>query len=176
LVGCPFAHPLTRGGRERPRSEFLSKIDSPAKGLHKCRIVYDEAVREVEFIPYQPQRIDSLKVVEDDGISYGFKYADRNEIDELYARRGHCDDVLIVKDGLITDTSFANILFRKGKHWFTPWSALLKGTMRTKLVEHNKVCEEEIPVSEVNTFTSFKLINAMVEFEAPELDISKIVL
>jgi hypothetical protein len=48
--------------------------------------------------------------------------------------------------------------------------------MRTKLVEHNKVCEEEIPVSEVNTFTSFKLINAMVEFEAPELDISKIVL
>jgi 4-amino-4-deoxychorismate lyase len=156
--------------------EFLSKIDRPDVGLHKCRIVYDEAVREVEFMPYRPRLIDSLKIVENDNISYEFKYADRDEIDALFARREQCDDILIVKNGLITDTSYANILLKKGKQWFTPWSALLKGTMRTKLVEYSKVQEEEIPVTEISNFKSFKLINAMMEFDAPEVDISKIVL
>jgi 4-amino-4-deoxychorismate lyase len=127
-------------------------------------------------MPYRPRLIDSLKIVENDNISYEFKYADRDEIDALFARREQCDDILIVKNGLITDTSYANILLKKGKQWFTPWSALLKGTMRTKLVEYSKVQEEEIPVTEISNFKSFKLINAMMEFDAPEVDISKIVL
>ena len=156
--------------------DFLSRINKPGDGLYKCRITYDEARREVEFIPYKPGKISSLKVVEGDGISYDFKYVERGEIDRLFDQKGACDDVLITKNGLVTDTSYANILFKRGKHWYTPWSALLKGTMRTQLLEYNKVREEEIPVSDIQSFASFKLINAMFEFESPEIDVANIVL
>jgi len=85
------------------------------------------------------------------------------------------DDILIVKRGLVTDSSYANIVFRRGKHWYTPWSALLKGTQRTKLLERDVIHEEEIRVEDIETFETFKLINAMLEFESPEIDVSNIV-
>ena len=40
--------------------EFLQNIDHPKQGLYKCRIVYDEYSREVEFVPYQYKSITSL--------------------------------------------------------------------------------------------------------------------
>ena len=154
--------------------EFLSKIDRPTKGLYKCRIVYDDESKDIEFIPYQVRPINSLRVVEHDRVSYEFKYADRKLIDRLYGLKKDCDDVLIVKRGLVTDSSYANIVFRRGKRWYTPWSALLKGTMRSSLLEKNLIHEEEIRVEDIKTFESFKLINAMVQFEGAEVDISRI--
>jgi 4-amino-4-deoxychorismate lyase len=153
---------------------FLSQIDRPANGLYKCRIVYDDSSRDIEFIPYQYKKIDSLRVVEHDRISYEFKYADRKLIDRLYALKKEYDDVLIVKRGLVTDSSFSNIVFRRGNRWYTPWSALLKGTMRSNLLERNLIHEEEIRVEDIKTFDSFKLINAMLQFEGPEVDVSRI--
>ena len=47
--------------------------------------------------------------------------------------------------------------------------------MRANLLERNLVEEEEIRVEDITTFDSFKLINAMVEFENPEVDIANIV-
>jgi 4-amino-4-deoxychorismate lyase len=155
--------------------EFLKNIDAPAKGLHKCRIVYDDVSRDVEFIPYQYKTINRLKIIEHDRVSYEFKYADRKILNRLYDLRKDCDDILIVKRGLVTDSSFSNIIFRKGKRWYTPWSPLLKGTMRANLLERNLVEEEEIRVEDITTFDSFKLINAMVEFENPEVDIANII-
>ena len=155
--------------------EFLKNLDVPAKGLHKCRIVYDDVSRDVEFIPYQYKKINTLKIIEHDRVSYEFKYADRKVLNRLYDLRKDCDDILIVKRGLVTDSSFANIIFRRGKHWYTLWSALLKGTMRANLLERNLIEEEEIKVEDIKTFESFKLINAMVEFENPEMDITNIV-
>src|SRR5688572_20380296 len=154
--------------------DFLKNIDLPKQGLYKCRLVYDDATRDIEFIPYQHKTINSLRVVEHDRISYEFKYADRRMIDRLFELRKACDDILIVKRGQVTDSSYANIVFKKGKFWYTPWSALLKGTMRANLLERNIIIEEEIRVEDIKTFESFKLINAMVEFDGPELDISNI--
>lgn len=154
--------------------EFLSKIERPTTGLFKCRLVYDESSRDLEFIPYRSKRIDTLRVVEHDRISYEFKYADRKLIDRLYGLKKDCDDILIVKRGLVTDSSFSNIVFRRGQRWFTPWSALLKGTMRSSLLERNLIQEEDIRVEDIKTFDSFKLINAMLRFDGPELDVSKI--
>ena len=154
--------------------DFLKNIDLPKHGLYKCRMVYDDNTRDIEFIPYQYRTINSLRVVEHDRISYEFKYADRKMIDRLYELRKVCDDILIVKRGFVTDSSYANIVFKKGKFWYTPWSALLKGTMRANLLERNVILEEEIRIEDIQTFESFKLINAMLEFEGPELDISNI--
>ena len=70
----------------------------------------------------------------------------------LYDLRNDCDDILIVKRGMVTDSSYANIVFRRGKRWYTPWSALLKGTMRLNLLERNKIYEEEIRVEDLRIF------------------------
>jgi 4-amino-4-deoxychorismate lyase len=156
--------------------QFLSDLEVPAKGVFKCRIEYDEITKQVEFVPYEPREVRSLKVVEHDRISYEFKYKDRTKLDKLFKQRKDCDDILIIKKGNVTDSSYANVVFRRGKTWYTPWSALLKGTMRQNLIDNNKIQTEEIQLADIKSFESFKLINAMLEFDAPEIDVSRIVL
>jgi 4-amino-4-deoxychorismate lyase len=154
---------------------LLSKVDVPTQGLFKCRIVYDDTSREIEFQPYQYKKIQSLRVVEHDRIHYEFKYTDRKLINRLYELRKDCDDILIVKRGFVTDSSYSNIVFRKNNHWVTPWSALLKGTQRQKLLDQNIIQEDDIRLEDISTFQSFKLINAMFEFDGDEIDVSNIV-
>jgi 4-amino-4-deoxychorismate lyase len=154
---------------------FLQNLHMPMKGVYKCRMVYDDMIKDIEFIPYEYKKIDSLRVVEHDRVSYEFKYADRKLLNRLYELRKDCDDILIVKRGLVTDSSFSNIIFRRGTRWYTPWSALLKGTMRACLLERNIIEEEEIRVDDISTFESFKLINAMRSFDTPEVSVSQIV-
>lgn len=154
---------------------LLSKVDVPTQGLFKCRIVYDDTSREIEFQPYQYKKIKSLRVVEHDRIHYEFKYTDRKLINRLYELRKDCDDILIVRRGFVTDSSYSNIVFRKNNHWVTPWSALLKGTQRQKLLDQNIIQEDDIRLEDISTFQSFKLINAMFEFDGDEIDVSNIV-
>jgi 4-amino-4-deoxychorismate lyase len=155
--------------------EFLNEIEKPTQGFFKCRIVYDDEMKDVEFIPYKPKPVNSLRIVEHDRIKYDYKYQDRKTIDRLYDLRKACDDILIVKNGLVTDSSYSNVVFRAGKRWYTPWSALLKGTQRQKLLEMAKIEEEEIRIEDIKTFETFKLINALLEFEGPEIEVSKII-
>lgn len=154
---------------------FLQQFERPTQGLYKCRLIYDDQSREVEFVPYQPKAIQKLRIVEHDRISYEFKFKDRKLINRLYELRNECDDILIVKKGYVTDSSFSNIVFRRNKKWVTPWSALLKGSMRTKLLERNVIDQEEIRIEDIKSFESFKLINAMLEFDGPEIEVSNIV-
>lgn len=156
--------------------EFLKSMEYPTQGLFKTRIIYDDLTKQVEFVPYEVRPVTTLKIVEHDRISYDYKFTDRKQIDKLFEKREDCDDILIVKKGKITDASYANIVFKKGNQWITPWSALLKGTMRQKLIDNNTITPEDISVEELSSFTSFKLINAMLEFDAPEIEVSKIVL
>jgi 4-amino-4-deoxychorismate lyase len=155
--------------------EFLQEIATPQQGVFKCRIVYDDLTKEVEFIPYNIRPVNKLRLVESDRINYEFKYVDRKQIDKLFEERGDCDDILIIKKGEVTDASYANIVFRRGDEWITPWSPLLKGTMRQKLIEENKIIPEKILLDDIPTFKSFKLINAMLEFDSSEIDVSNIV-
>ncbi len=154
---------------------FLTKFDPPAQGLFKCRITYDDQSKTIEFLPYTFRPIQTLRVVEHDRISYEFKYRDRRVIDRLFELRRECDDILIVKKGLITDTSYCNIVFKSSRIWYTPWSPLLKGTQRQKLIERDQIVEDEIRVEDISSFKTFKLINAMWEFDGPELDVSNII-
>lgn len=155
--------------------QFLQELTTPQQGVFKCRIVYDDQTKEVEFTPYTIRSVKKLKIVENDRINYEFKYVDRKQIDKLFEEREACDDILIVRKGEVTDASYANIVFRRGNDWVTPWSPLLKGTMRQKLIEENKIIPEKILLEDIPTFKSFKLINAMLEFDSPEIDVSNIV-
>lgn len=155
--------------------KFLFERAFPSNGLFKCRILYDDVSRELTYSPYVAKSIQRIKVVEDDVISYGYKYANRHAIDRLFERRGNCDDVLIVRDGKITDCSFSNILLWKDHKWYTPSTPLLAGTMRQCLLDQNKVEPREIPVEEVRSYHRFKLVNAMLQFNSPEIEVSEIV-
>ena len=80
----------------------------------RCRIVYDQNFIECKYYPYSPRQIKNLKCLYTDQLQYRFKSADRTEIDRLFATREDFDDVLFVRNNLITDTSIANIAFWNG--------------------------------------------------------------
>jgi 4-amino-4-deoxychorismate lyase len=147
----------------------------PKKGLHKCRVIYDDRNFNVEFETYTIRPVNSLKILADDTISYPFKYRDRTSLNDLFRRRENCDDVLIVKNGEVTDCSYANILFKKGADWVTPSSYLLKGTMRQFLLDDGQLKIDQIQRKDIRKFDKFKLVNAMLGFESAEVDVSRII-
>lgn len=155
--------------------KLISRGKVPQSGYFKCRVVYNATSAEVAFTPYQARNIRRVKVVEDDDISYPYKFADRSEINRLFADRADCDDVLIVCRGKVTDCSYSNVVFRKDGRWYTPDSPLLQGTMRAKLIRENKIQVREILKDDIRSFDSFKIINAMLEFDGPEIDVTDIV-
>ncbi|MHC1776489.1 MAG: aminotransferase class IV family protein [Lentimicrobium sp.] len=131
------------------------------KGHFRCRVDYDRQIREIRFTLYQKKEIKSLKLVEDNGIDYRYKFSDRRHLNELYEMRGNCDDVLIVKNGMITDTSFANVVLWDGRRWLTPCEPLLPGTCRARLIENGLIGEANIKARELHLFKELRLINAL---------------
>jgi 4-amino-4-deoxychorismate lyase len=108
-------------------------------------------------------------------LEYSYKYEDRKAINKLFKEKGPADDILIVKKGLITDTSFCNILFYNGKNWITPSFPLLKGTQRRYLLEQERIIPAEISTSDLQNFSKARLINAMIRFEdSLDIDIQDI--
>ena len=157
-------------------STTLLNQQYPKAGLFKCRVVYEKQIESVEFVPYSPKYSLSLKVVHDLAIDYEYKYEDRSKINSLLEQRQFCDDVLIVKNGFVTDASYSNIVFFDGFRWITPNTPLLKGTMRQFLIDAAEIKQEAILIQDIPSFKSFRLINAMHGFDGPEIEVSKIVL
>lgn len=156
--------------------EGLSKQNPPKSGLHKCRVVYAREIESIEFIPYTSRSVNSLKIVYDQEIGYAHKFEDRRKIDLLFSQRQYCDDILIVKNGFVTDSSYSNIIFYDGGKWITPDTPLLKGTMRQFLLDTAEIKATPVQVRDIPSFKSFRIINAMLGFDGPEIDVSKIVL
>ena len=154
--------------------EFLSNTSFPSEGLYKCRLVYDFEIREIVCSPYIKRDIHSLRFVETGMESHPYKMEDRNELNAAFACRGGCDEIILVKDGLVTDTSFSNIAFYDGLNWYTPRVPLIYGVNRTRLIEQGVLIEKDIQLSEVMNFQLVSLFNAMNEFGSIELDISSI--
>ena len=134
-------------------------------GLVKCRVVYGERVESVEFAPYLFRIIRSVAVVHDDTVEYTFKSTDRGCIDTLRREAG-TDDIIIVKNGLVTDSSFANIVLELPDGTLhTPSTPLLAGTKREKLLREGTISEREIREAELRAASKIYLINAMIDLE-----------
>jgi len=139
-------------------------LTPPLNGLFRCRVVYDNKHYDVSYHPYKKKSIRTLKLVYDDTLSYEKKYYDRASINLLYEKKSSCDDILIVKNGHITDTSIANIAFKYNDKWVTPKEPLLQGTTRARLLEKGEIFEEDISVKDLEKFTQVALMNAMIDF------------
>jgi 4-amino-4-deoxychorismate lyase len=148
-------------------AEFLSIIEKAAEqcsfsdSLLKLKFYYNTDPGPVEIIPYERRKIKSLKLVHDNTIEYSFKLSDRSAIDRLIAQKGDADDIIIVKNGFITDSSFGNLVFENDEGFFTPESALLKGTRRQSLLDTLSVTEVSIKTEDLHKYKYIHNINAM---------------
>lgn len=155
LFGAP--EPLSL---ERILSEAVSGGCPP--GIVKARVEYDRQLRGVELLPYRRPDIRSLALVCDDTIDYGYKFCDRSRLDALRASVPEADDVLIVRRGLLTDSSFCNIaLLREDGRWITPEKPLVEGTMRGRLLERDVLRPGTVRADGLHAYRRIALFNAM---------------
>ncbi len=136
----------------------------PKKGLFRCRIVYNKDILSVEYIPYTIKRNKSFKIVSSN-IDYRYKYSNREELNKLKENNILYDEVIIEKNGLLTDTTIANIAFFNGKEWITPKKPLLEGTLRAKLLDKKILVKKDIKSDSLKHFSHYALMNAMIGFQ-----------
>ncbi|MEO9893152.1 aminotransferase class IV [Aurantibacter sp.] len=161
------------------KSKLVSNLNIPKEytaGISKLRISYNEKSKRIEIEKYTPNHIKTLKLVFTNSIDYSLKYANRTILKALLAEKGNCDDILIIKNGMVTDASYANIVFTDGKKWFTPNSPLLKGTCRARLLSEKRIMEIDISTGDLSRYIGFQLINAMNDLnESKYIQIENIV-
>lgn len=145
--------------------KHLNRKVFPEKGIYKCRILYNKKILKTEFENYIPKEIFSFRLVTDNQISYEFKFSDRRK---LIREKSAGEELIFVKNGLITDTAFSNIAVMIAGSWYTPAQPLLKGTMRNMLLQSGKIRERNISAGEFLKCEKFRLINAMLPLETSE--------
>ena len=156
-------------------SDYVTVPDDAKERMTRCRVIYSTSVNSIEFSPYIPANIKTLKIVDAGTLVYDHKYLDRSRITALIDKNT-ADDILIMKNGCVTDASIANIVFTDGRCWITPDTPLLCGTMREMLLLTGVIKEARITINDLSLFTHFRLINAMLGFEAPLRPISNIIM
>ncbi|WP_108822734.1 aminotransferase class IV [Dysgonomonas sp. Marseille-P4361] len=134
-------------------------------GVTKCRIVYSYSYVKTEYEPYHYPQLNSLKLVEGGDIDYSFKFADRSVLQTLLLKKEDCSEILIIKDGHITDTSFSNVVLEDRTGLYTPSTYLLGGTKRKQLLDKGIVKEKKIRVEDIHDYSKLYLINAMIDLE-----------
>ena len=146
-------------------SDLLKDIPETAKkGLIKSRVEYGDSINKVEYLPYSFRNIRTVALAYDDTIEYSHKYANRNQLNQLLSSTG-CDEMIIVKNGLITDASAFNLVFESADGLYTPIDCLLKGTKRQTLLDNQKIEETRITAYDLSKYDKVYFINAMVDLE-----------
>lgn len=139
-------------------------IIPPPTDLYRCRVLYKKSIISIEYIPYQTREIKYITLIESN-LEYTHKYAQRESLDKLLSLYPSSDDVLIIKDGYISDTTICNIAFFDGKQWVTPLSPLLLGTTRQRLLDEGFLIPMDITVENIKHYTHVALMNAMLGFK-----------
>ncbi|HRZ96761.1 MAG TPA: aminotransferase class IV [Paludibacter sp.] len=155
--------------------EFLSKSNFPVQGLFKCRIGFTNEIQSIEFQPYIMRTIETLKLVEIDLKSTFFKSENREKLNDAFLQKGICDDVLLVKEDFLTDTSYCNIALFDGENWITPRNPLIYGVNRAELLENKIIAEGDVRVDDLNNYSKIRLFNAMIEFGDLEIEMKNII-
>lgn len=139
----------------------------------KCRLIYRDTIESISFDPYTPRTIKTLALAKlPEGFDYSYKYLRRHTLDELRLASG-CDEVLLYdSEGCLRDSSFSNLLFRKGEgRWVTPSTPLLRGTMLQRLLEKPSsslapaIKEAPVRVEDLRLYDQVAFINAMLPLE-----------
>lgn len=142
--------------------------------LFKLRLVYNDSFLKYEFVPYKMKTIQSLKCIYTSKVDYAYKFLNRERLDSLYGRRGSADDILIIKDNMITDSCYCNVALEREGSWYTPKVPLLKGTKRQQLIDEEVITEAALSSLDLRNYEYIRLFNAMIEFGDIELTVSSL--
>ena len=75
-----------------------------------------------------------------------------------------CDEeALILRNGMVTDTRYSNVVFGDGASWITPETFLLPGTKRAFLLSRGDSRECSVRAEDIGKFRFCSLINAMLD-------------
>ena len=144
----------------------LSKIIKlKNSNLIKCKIVYSEnEILDITYDNYIIKNTKQFKIVYDDNISYKYKSTNRENIDLLLKQKNNKDEIIIVKNKLISDTSIANIAVYYKDEWLSPKKPLLNGTTIQRLVKEKKIKQADINIEMLKKATKIATLNAMIDF------------
>jgi 4-amino-4-deoxychorismate lyase len=137
-------------------------------GIYKCRVIYSDTIASIECSYYQARNFNFFTIVEADNLVYDFKYLNRENLNRLCLLKGQTDDILIIKQGFVTDTSIANVAFWHQDKWLTPSTPLLKGTTRERLLRQKQIMETDIRLTDLKNFSKMALMNALMGFYVVE--------
>jgi len=143
-------------------ADFL--MDAPSSGLWRCRVLYTLYIEKVEYLPYTLHLPHRFALAEFEG-DYTYKYADRSIFEKLKRAHPEAEELLLCRDGLLTDTTIANIALRRDDLWYTPAQPLLPGTTRERLLEQGRLIPAEIPCDAIGTYDAIAVMNAMIGFQ-----------
>lgn len=166
LLGCK---------NELNLGELIEIPSDITKDVYKCKVIYSDTIKDVEFRMYVPREIERLRLAYCDEIDYSYKYLERTVFDKLL-RKNNCkenEDILIIKNSRVTDTSYSNVVLFDGKEWYTPKFPLLKGTKRARLILDKRIFEKDISVEQLPHYEKIVLINAMLEFDPAKANLVK---
>ncbi len=165
-------------------NSFLPKLGEYKAGTYKCRLTYSNHIENIEITPYVKKTIKKLKIIDLNApdfsityksLDYKFKYEDRTLINSFLTGIDDTSDILIIKDGLLTDTSFSNIILFDGEQWVTPDTYLLNGVKRRYLLENSEIMERKVFIDDLSRFQKISLINAMLDPKDIMIDICNVV-
>lgn len=162
-VNDTFAHFGAEGSIDL--ENIFKKLEHDEDGLYKLRVVYDlQKNFQTQLIPYAIAEIDTFQLVENNTYDYSFKFEDRREF-EIMKAKAKADEIIILKNNHVTDTSYSNLLFLKEEIWYTPSTYLLNGVQRQHLLAQKKIMQTEIALQNIREFSHFQLINALNDFD-----------
>ena len=144
-------------------------IYPPSHKLYRCKVIYNQdEITDVQFYEYKKREIKSFKILTCDDIDYSKKYLDREKLDELYSQKENYDEIMIFKNGFLSDTSIANIAILVDDIWYTPKQPLLNGTTRQRYLDTKDIREKDIDVEFLQKASKIALMNAMIDFDIIE--------
>jgi 4-amino-4-deoxychorismate lyase len=143
----------------------LSQLLSPPQDnqSYRCRFIYDQKDHHVAYTPYTPNYKIAYTFVEID-FDYPHKFLDRSDIDQARESLPHDVESIFIKDGLITDTSIANVACLIDDIWLTPTSPLLYGTTRARLLDEKKLTIADITLENFKKASKLAFFNALTGF------------
>ncbi|WP_404318860.1 aminotransferase class IV [Malaciobacter canalis] len=147
-------------------SEYITPLNEK---LLRCKIVYNsDEIIDIKYFEYKKKDIRNFKIIKDDKIEYSKKYLNRDSLNKLFEQKESCDEIMIFKNSLLTDTSIANIGIYYDNSWITPKKPLLNGTTRQRYINSGFLKEADITLKMLKESKKIALLNAMIDFDILE--------
>ncbi|MDR1039940.1 MAG: hypothetical protein LBR80_07190 [Deltaproteobacteria bacterium] len=140
--------------------------EPPDDGLYRARAVYPgpDGIPVWTLWPYVFPRLETLRLARDTGVDYSSKLLDRSALDAIKASCG-ATDFILVRDGGLTDSSIANLVFEGDGGFFTPDGCLLAGVKRESLLASGRIRERFIGPESLGLYRKVYFVNAMIDLE-----------